>query len=255
MTKILNNRLVQFLVLLLCLICWTLPLAAAEQAEVDSWQFTGELFGFLADVDGTASTGEDIGVSLSDVLKNLDFAAMGSLAASKNRWTIAASFIYANIGDRAEVPVDLPPVLPAKLNLDLRQFITTVVAGYRIFENQSSEFNLLAGGRYNSIDIELDYDIGSVITGKEKDNGNVLDFIVGAQGKTDLSDKWYLHYYADIGTGDSDRTWQALAGLNYRFKKVDLTLGYAYIDWKFKRDAAIEDMTLSGPYVGIKFGF
>ena len=50
-------------------------------------------------------------------------------------------------------------------------------------------------------------------------------------------------------------TWQAIGGINYRFSKVDLTLGYAYMDWDFDKKSMIKDMTLKGPYAGIKFRF
>lgn len=92
-----------------------------------------------------------------------------------------------------------------------------------------------------------------MLSGRVADSGSNWDFIVGARGKTDLNDKWYIHYYADIGTGDSDMTWQAVGGINYRFSKVDLTLGYAHMDWDFDEKSPTRDITLSGPYLGFKF--
>jgi len=102
------------------------------------------------------------------------------------------------------------------LDLDLKQVISTFGAGYQVAETQSTDISLLAGGRYLKMDADLKY---------------------------------------DIGTGDSDLTWQALAGINYRFTRVHLTLGYAYMDWDFDKDSLLKDFTLSGPYAGIKFRF
>ena len=44
------------------------------------------------------------------------------------------------------------------------------------------------------------------------------DGIVGAKGAFALGDKhkWVVPYYVDIGTGDSDVTWQAELGVGYR---------------------------------------
>ncbi|MGB5571259.1 MAG: hypothetical protein WBM81_18360, partial [Sedimenticolaceae bacterium] len=61
-------------------------------------------------------------------------------------------------------------------------------------------------------------------------------------------------YHADIGAGDSDLTWQALAGLNYRFDKVDATFGYRYLKWELNDDT-FDDLDISGPYAGVRFGF
>ena len=103
--------------------------------------------------------------------------------------------------------------------------------------------------------IDNGYGCPDFSSGREKESGSNWDFIVGARGRTDLTEKWYIHYYADIGTGDSNSTWQAIAGINYRFSKVDVTVGYAHMDWDLDDDAMIKDMTLKGPYAGIKFRF
>ena len=232
-----------------------MPASGSDHQDSGKWQWYGELFALGAQLEGTTATGEDIDVPLHDILDNLDFGFMGSLAARKDKWTVFAEFIYVNMGGKATLPLPPPISMEAKLNLDMKQFISTFGASYQIAETQKSNFSLLAGGRYLSMDGDLKYDIGSVITGREPLSGSNWDFIVGARGKTDLSDKWYIHYYADIGTGDSDMTWQALGGINYRFSKVDLTLGYAHMDWDFDKKSMIKDMALKGPYAGIKFRF
>jgi len=231
------------------------PSFAADQQETEKWQWYGELFAYGAKLDGNATTGEDIDVPLHDVLDNLDFAFMGSLAANKDKWTIFGDFLYVNLGEKATIPLAVPMPLEADLNLDIKQFVSTFGAAYQIADTGKSTFNLLAGARYLSIDADLRYDIEPVASGREKDSASNWDFIVGARGRTDLNEKWYIHYHADIGTGDSDMTWRGIAGINYRFSKVDLTLGYAYIDWDFDKKSLIRDMTMSGPYAGIKFRF
>lgn len=233
----------------------TEPVAAADYPAAEEWNFAGEVFFWGAGIKGTVQTGEDIDVPLHDIVDALDFGFMGSLAARKNKWSLAAYLVYVDLGGKKSIPFELAPGNSADFNLDLTQFITTAVVGYKLFDNGKSEFNMVAGGRYNTIDLNLRYHIGESISGRLSESGNVLDFIVGAQGRTDLNDQWYINYYADIGTGDSDMTWQALAAINYRFNKVDVTLGYSYLDWDFKRKSAIRDMSLSGPYAGIKFRF
>ncbi len=59
----------------------------------------------------------------------------------------------------------------------------------------------------------------------------------------------------DVGTGDSDLTWQALAAVNYRFEKVGVVVGYRYLDYDFDDSDVFDDLNLSGPFVGVKFRF
>lgn len=228
---------------------------AAETTDEDRWEFAGELFALGAGLDGRAATGEDIDVPLHDVLDSLDFAFMGTLAARKNRWTMFADFIYVDVGENARIPLEEIPQLEADVKLDLKQFTSTFGGAYQVFESGRSNLSLLAGGRYLSIDADLGLRVDPILDEQFSDSASNWDFIVGARGMVDLNERWYLHYYADIGAGDSDRTWQAVAGINYRFSKVHATLGYAYLDWDFDKDSLIRDLTLSGPYVGLKFRF
>jgi len=70
-----------------------------------------------------------------------------------------------------------------------------------------------------------------------------------------LGDKWYLNYYADIGTGESDLTWQALAGVNYTLSKVDVGVGYRILQWQLDGSGYLDEFEISGPYalLAIKF--
>ncbi len=65
--------------------------------------------------------------------------------------------------------------------------------------------------------------------------------------------EWFIPYYADIGTGDSDLTWQAVAGLGYAFHWGDIIAGWRYLDYQFKSSSKIDNMSLSGPMVGVAF--
>jgi hypothetical protein len=53
--------------------------------------------------------------------------------------------------------------------------------------------------------------------------------------------------------GDSESSCQALAGLNYQFRKFDASFGYRYLTWN--NDGQIEGLTIKGPYAGVRFMF
>jgi hypothetical protein len=101
-------------------------------------------------------------------------------------------------------------------------------------------------------EVPLTFDIGP-IKRKASPSGHVWEGIVGARGEVELSDKWYLSYYADVGRGGSDLTKQAVLGLNYRFDKVVASMGYRYLDYDLR--GQLDDLTVKGPYAGVRFRF
>jgi hypothetical protein len=243
--------------LALCLVL-QLPMSAAwaaESVDENQWGFYGELFAWGAGAKGTAATGENIDVPLHKVLDNLDFAFMASLAAQKDRWTLFADVVYVNLGATARIPLQEFPGMEARVKLDQKQYSSTFNAAYRVHEGERSKFSLLAGGRYLSVDLDLDLSVASILDERVSESNTNWDLIVGGRGMIDLNERWYLNYYADIGGGDSDRTWQATVGINYRFTKVHAELGYSYLDWDFEKDNALRNLTISGPYAGIWFRF
>ena len=104
----------------------------------------------------------------------------------------------------------------------------------------------------------MEFDIGNI---KEpvSGSGGLWDGIVGVRGNAELSKKWYFSYYLDVGTGDTKLSWEALAGLGYRAKKLDAVFGYRYLDWDFDRSdpggELLDDLNVHGPFAGVKFRF
>ena len=129
---------------------------------------------------------------------------------------------------------------------------------YTVSETNKYKLGVVAGARYLWIEAQLHLKTNPPLppgSRNAKDSGSVWDGIVGVTGHMALSDKWYLQGYADIGTGNSDYTWQALAGFGYRFKRVDAAVGYRYLTYEFDSDEAFENLTVHGPIVGVRFGF
>lgn len=120
-------------------------------------------------------------------------------------------------------------------------------------EDQFS-LDLLAGARYFWLELPLDARVGSEKV-KATPSDHVWDGILGVKGDVDIDDNWFLSYYLDAGTGDTDFTWQGLAELNYRFKKFVASAGYRYLYWDFYDSSDIDTLTVKGPYAGVKFLF
>ena len=64
-----------------------------------------------------------------------------------------------------------------------------------------------------------------------------------------------MPYLFDVGGGNSDLTWQASAGLGYRFDWGDLLLTYRYVYYDKGDEYLIQELDMYGPKVGIVFYF
>ena len=80
------------------------------------------------------------------------------------------------------------------------------------------------------------------------------DAIVGVKGRVRPGDgAWFFPYYLDAGTGESKFTWQALAGVGYAFGWGDIVGAWRYTDYRMKSDQVVQDLTFSGPAIGVVF--
>jgi hypothetical protein len=78
------------------------------------------------------------------------------------------------------------------------------------------------------------------------------DGIVGARGQIRLGNTpWFMPFCADIGTGSSDLTWQALLGVGYRFDWGEATFAWRAMGYELDGDNV--DLTFNGPGLGVGF--
>jgi hypothetical protein len=252
------------------------PGAALAQVDANAWKWRGTIYLWGAGIDGTADlpasgATANASVSFDDILKSLDFAFMGLLEARKGRWGGFADVIYMDLsnsksgarsfgltgpGGRITIPVDAN--LKAKLGVE--STVWTLAGTYTAVEKPNYELLLVGGARYLDLSADLSWqatgNVGPLppVARLGKASGKVRnwDGIIGVRGRAGLeaSGKWYVPYYFDIGTGDSDRTWQALAGVGYRFGWGEVTLVYRYLDYDFESGARLRDLNISGPAIG-----
>jgi len=165
-----------------------------------------------------------------------------------------ADIIYLDVSYDTSGTAELIGI-PIQTSIDakVQTWIVTAGAGYTVLETDNYSLDLLAGTRYLSLDTTLKFRVGPSEP-KATPGTSGWDGIIGVRRKADLLDKWYLSYYLDGGTGNSDFTWQVKAGLNYKFKKVDAVVGYRYLEYNVN-GREIDDFNLNGPYTGVKFRF
>lgn len=251
--------------------------AAAGAQSADDWRFHAILYGYLPSIGGT-TTFPQIGASDSatidadKILKNLKFAFMGTLDANKGRWGVTTDVMYVNVGDTKSGTRDIsiggtqiPAGASASVDLDVKGWVWTVAGTYDVVPDPQVRLQLLAGARLLSAKENLSWQLGGKVgpiplpgrQGSSEAKIDNWDAIVGMRGQLAFgaSREWFVPYYADVGTGNSDLTWQAIAGLGYAFKWGDVIVAWRYLDYNMKSGEAIQSVNFNGPAIGVAFNW
>ena len=216
-----------------------IPGAAAQE---EGWQFEAAPYMWAAGIGGTTASGGDIDIGFSDIWDNLDMALMGKFGARKGKWSILTDVIYLDVEADS-----------GGIDLGLQSWIVTPAVGYNLIQEENLALDIVGGARFLWMKSTLD--LTGIGGPRLSDSGNVWDGIVGLKGEVNLAKHWSIPFYLDVGTGDSDLTWQAIGGLAYKLKKFDALVGYRYLEWDFDDNDVFDDMNISGPYAGLKLRF
>ena len=65
--------------------------------------------------------------------------------------------------------------------------------------------------------------------------------------------RWFVPFHFDIGTGESDLTWQATAAIGYAFDWGEVMAGYRHVGYDFASNSPIERLTFTGPAASVAF--
>lgn len=250
-----------------------LPQTAAAQMS-DEWRFNAILYGYFPEIGGKSNFparegGSSINVDADTIIDSLKFAFMGTFEAQKGRWGFFTDILYMDLGgsksqtrDLTINGVQLPASVTADANLDLKGTIWTIAGSYRVASDPTATLDVLAGARMLDLEQTLGWTFSADLgpnqpsrSGNSKIDATNWDAIIGVKGRWAFgaNREWFVPYYLDVGTGDSDLTWQAIGGLGYAFKWGDILAGWRYLDYKFKSDAKFEDVNFSGPMIGVAF--
>jgi len=219
-----------------------------ETPVINEWNYSGALYFWAAGMSGKTADDGDFDIPFSDILENLDMAFMGTLSAQKERWGMHADIIYFDVGSTLD---------DSRLidDFSLKSWVISPTVSYELVNDEQFNLHALAGARYFYMKPILKLENGS----SRETSGNVWDGIVGLKGTYDFNEKWFMPFQADIGAGDTDVTWQAFAGIGYKYENFDLIVGYRHLEWNFDDNApggkVFNDFNIDGPMFGAKFRF
>ena len=250
-----------------------LPQTAIAQSTND-WQFHAVIYGYFPDIKGTSDFSTSggtpsINIDSSKIINELKFAFMGTFEAQKGRWGFLSDVMYLDVGSSSSGTrdisighVELPVGATANVNLDIKGTVWTVAGSYRLSPDPKAPVDVFAGARLIDLKETLGWEFSADLgpnqpsrSGNSTSKANNWDGIVGFKGRLAFGPnrEWYVPYYADVGTGDSDLTWQVFAGLGYSFRWGDIVAGWRHLDYNFKSSAKLQDASFNGPLVGVGF--
>ena len=236
------------------------PPVLGQEALPENWEFSTSLNLWGPTIKSETATGEEVEVTLSDIIKNLDMTLMGSVGASKGKWLFYTDVLHLSLEDDSNSTLlDAPPLLNLSLtNTKMKSWIVSPKIGYNVLHSDRFSLYLLAGARYhwveNTLKIKTKTPLGTE-SNNEVSSVEGWDGIVGVEGKVFLKERWYLPFYADVGSGDSDLTWSFFAGVAYQFSKANMIVGYRYLRFNFDEEASLDHLYITGPIVGFEYVF
>jgi hypothetical protein len=247
------------------------PVAAHGDTAGDPWQFSASIYGWIPSLSGdvifpVGSGGSDLSVSTEDVLDALNMAFMGTFGAKKGQWGVWSDLVYADLGGDKQGSHDFtvgghPVSVSADLSLDMTMWIWTAAGTYELAKSPENTTDLVFGARLLDIQTELDWSFngtgpaGIGASGSTDADGSLWDAIIGVKGVADLGagNKWFIPYYADIGAGESDLTWQVNAGIGYRYNWGAVVASWRYLDYDMKSGDVLETLTANGALIGVNW--
>ena len=210
-------------------------------------------------VDGDASAGPlstDVDISFSDLLNDLNFAAMIEGEYWNGRWGILGNLLYSNL--------ESEPSGVLSTTTNTKMTMVGAAVGYRFgpFENAGNRtvFDAYAGLRYTKLDVQLTTGGGA----SARRDVNFTDPVIGGRLTTELSPNSRLVVGGDIGGFGvgSDFSWQAV-GLYARDVSLGQTpatllLGYRALGQDYTTGGTVPvtiDTVYHGPVVALSFAF
>jgi hypothetical protein len=195
---------------------------------------------------GTTLRGREVEIdaSASDILSNLEFGAMGYLAARKGDWGFGSDLIWMGLGTSVR-----------EMDVDFNQGAFAFYGLRRL----SSALDLTFGMRVNTLQGELTFKKPGLVVSQDQ---TWLDPIVGVTLHSPMERRILYRVYTEIGGfgAGSDFTWQVFPSLDIKFIDVlSLELGYRFLDIDYAtgdgNDEFAYDVLAQGPVIGFAFRF
>lgn len=206
--------------------------------------------------------------SFGDIVDDLNFGGFTNVWARYDRFVFSGDVMYTSTTD-AESFGSIPhlPGWPgpypssADVDVDTKQFTSTLMGGYRVLDIPDTTLDILGGLRIWHVSNRVT--VGGLVnntyvSASHKESFGWVDPVIGARLFHGLTDRLSFQMQADIGGFDvgSKFTYQALATFNYTVTEhLSVSAGYKALSVDYSHDGHVFDTTLHGPVLGMTYRF
>jgi hypothetical protein len=256
------------------------PVAAEDAAPASApWELSVTPYLWALSLKGDVGVGRaeaDVDASFSDILDNLNVAAMLELELRKGRFGLLSDTIYAELEDEAATGEDR-----IKIKATANMLIQGLAGTYRLGTWQLADFaragrlavtvDPYAGIRYTYLNTELKGsldlpDLGVAARRTTEADKPWVDPIVGLRTAWTLGERFSLILAGDVGgiSANSQYSAQGVGLIGYRFglfghDNANLLVGYRALHQKYQdgdgRSRFDWDVTMHGPVAGLTITF
>lgn len=234
--------------------------AAGPAAAQEQWDYTASVFGWFSGLKSEVATpfgSVEAELDFSDVWESLNTAFFGSFEARNGRWALITDLILADLSAEQDIP---PGASFNSAEVDTRLTLLSAYAAYSVVDDPGFRVDLGAGLRYADADLDVLLRGAAAPTTRLSLSDSWVDPLIGARMRYDLSNAWFANAAADVGgfgIGEaSDLTWQAYAGVGYRFNDTwSMQAGYRYLYIDKSFDGPDVTLELYGPMIGLQASF
>lgn len=231
------------------------PPAALEQG----WTFTVAPYGWLAGLSGTVRQfGLDpieVDASFIDILGHFEIGGMAVAEARYDRFGVAVDFQYVKMSTGVDTP---PGIIADNVELTAETLTALGAAEYRVYETDTTSFDLMAGGRLWSVNTDVDPQGGIGDALFFSDGDTWVDPIVGGRARIALSEHAYFTGWAMVGGFGlgSDFTWDVMGAVGYEVSdSIAVIGGYRALGVDYTNGDFTFDVVQQGPIIGARFAF
>ena len=220
--------------------------------DTNIWKNELIIYGWFPSI--TANTplpGSGESIDAKDIIDNLNMAFIGAYTGRNDTWSVFGDVMYMDIGDSKSHT--FPRGSVARVSVDMKALLVNAGVGYNLVDTGDGILDVIGGVRY--MDLEVDVRTDLLVSRNISASKDFTDFFIGVRGNKNINENWYIPYQADIGTGDTELSWQLFAGVGYRYDWGDIKLGYRYLEFDMEDDAIVDDLTLSGAVLGVSIKF
>lgn len=257
------------------------PATAADLApapDTNEWRFTLAPYvwgvGLSGDVGLFGKGPVDVDIPFSDILENLNFAAMGVAEAHNGTWGVFVDLNYTSLSadksrsrsfERELLQQEISVTAEVTASADIKEFIATFMGQWRAVDSDQMTLDVMAGARYWNIENDItargQLDVGPITIIKQlsgSDGASWVDPMVGVKSRIDTDTAFYFTGWGMVGGFGigSDFNWDVMGGVGYEWTDhFSTVLGYRALGVDYQDDGFVYDVVQQGVALGAVFNF